>query len=107
MRVFEFALTDGALRARYDALFEDCPAAFIQQSTYWSEVIQDLGPDRPIFLLCEEDGIAVGGLPLYLFRGRFGDVLTSVPQPGPLGGVFLRPGIGTQQQERVYARIEW
>lgn len=91
--VRSFGLTDAAARARYDALFADCPEAFVQQSTDWAEVIAPLGPDEPIFLLAEDGaGQAIGGLPLYLFRAAPGPILTSVPQPGPLGGVFCRPG---------------
>ncbi|HYL78858.1 MAG TPA: GNAT family N-acetyltransferase [Bryobacteraceae bacterium] len=105
MHVFDFTLADVDLRARYDALFESCSTAFIQQSSYWAEAIQDLGPDRPILLLCEEDGVDLGGLPLYLFEGRFGNLINSIPQPGPLGGVFLRLGLEPPAQERVYANL--
>ncbi|MDB6093181.1 MAG: hypothetical protein JWM32_743 [Verrucomicrobia bacterium] len=80
-------------RARYDAFFESCPNVFLQQSTYWAEVIAELGPDTPFFLLAEENGVPVGGLPLYLFEHPLGNVLTSVPQSGPLGGVFVAPGL--------------
>ncbi|MBI5119554.1 MAG: GNAT family N-acetyltransferase [Rhodospirillales bacterium] len=94
MKLHVAALTqkDEALLARYDAFFESCPNAFIQQSTDWARVIAPLGPDHPYFLLCEDEMGPVGGLPLYHFIGPAGGVLTSVPQAGPLGGVFLRPG---------------
>lgn len=92
-------------RALYDVFFESCPGAFIQQSTYWAEVIAELGPDTPIFLLAEEDGLAVAGLPLYLFEHRLGHVLTSVPQSGPLGGVFLRPGMADVTVAACYAAL--
>jgi hypothetical protein len=91
MEVVAFGLDDVHTRRQYDALFADCPRAFIQQSTLWAEAIRGLGPDEPIFLMALE-GKAIGGLPLYLYRGPAGSVLTSVPQPGPLGGVFVRDG---------------
>src|SRR5207249_1087653 len=88
-----FGLGDLPWRARYDALFAACPAAFVQQSSPWAEAIAPLGPDRVILLLFHDGTRDVAGLPLYLFEGPSGPVLTSVPQPGPLGGVFVRPGL--------------
>lgn len=93
MRVVAFALNDDGPRQRYNALFEACPRAFIQQSTLWAEAISEIGPDEPVFLFAERDGAAVAGLPLYLFHGPAGSILTSVPQAGPLGGIFVRPGV--------------
>lgn len=102
MRAVTVDLADQALRARYDALFEACPRAFIQQSTDWAEVIAELGPDTPIFLLCEAEGADVAGLPLYLYAHPFGHLLTSVPQAGPLGGVFARGDLAPEQREAAY-----
>ncbi len=103
--VAEFGLADTGLRQRYDHLFEACPNAFIQQSTYWAETIAEFGPDQPIFLLAEVDGMAAGGLPLYLYEGPCGNALISVPHPGPLGGVFVRPGLPAAAVEAVYGGL--
>ncbi len=103
METIEFNLEDSLLRGRYDSLFESCPDAFIQQSTYWAEVIKDVGPDRPFFLLCTDDGQDVAGLPLFLFEPDFGPILSSVPQAGPLGGVFVRPGLSLEKRNKAYA----
>lgn len=105
MRVERLGLERNALRQRYDDLFESCPDAFIQQSTWWAEVIKDIGPDEPIFLLAEDGGVDVAGLPLYLFRSDAGNIITSVPQAGPLGGVFLRPGLDRDTAARAYAAL--
>lgn len=102
MRVVTFGLDEEQPRARYDALFEGCPHAFIQQSTLWAEVISELGPDEPVFMLAERDGEPVGALPCYLYRGSAGSILTSVPQAGPLGGVLVRSG---ESPEPVYAAL--
>jgi Acetyltransferase (GNAT) domain len=80
-------------RADYDRFFEDCPGAFLQQSSWWAEVIAEFGPDEPFFLLAEEAGRPVAALPLYYYSHPLGAVLTSVPQAGPLGGVFLAPNL--------------
>jgi CelD/BcsL family acetyltransferase involved in cellulose biosynthesis len=103
--VLEFGLDEAAPRAVYDELFAACPGALIQQSTWWAEVIQKLGPDRPIFLLCQRNGEALGGLPLYLYHGSCGNLLTSVPQAGPLGGVFLRPELAAADVDAAYAAL--
>ncbi|MEK7767684.1 MAG: GNAT family N-acetyltransferase [bacterium] len=47
----------------------------------------------------------MAGLPLYLFRVPTGNILTSVPQPGPLGGVFARPELDAAGRERAYAAL--
>lgn len=105
MEVLELGLEDAALRARYDELFENCPDAFVQQSTYWAEVIRDLGPDRPIFLLCQAGEQPIAGLPLYLYENPHGNILTSVPQAGPLGGVFFHPELTPAEIEQAYAAL--
>jgi hypothetical protein len=101
MNVRTFRLTDPE-RGLYDSLFEDCPGAFLQQSTYWAEVIAELGPDTPFFLLAEENGRPVAGLPLYLYSHALGAVMTSVPQSGPLGGIFVRPNLPAVDREYCY-----
>lgn len=104
MNVRLIRLSDPA-RADYDRFFATCPGAFLQQSTAWAEVIAGLGPDEPLFLLAEEAGAPVAGLPLYLYTHPRGAVLTSVPQAGPLGGVFLRPGLPAEQSAASYRAL--
>ncbi len=94
--------SDQRLVERYDRLFECCPNAFIQQSTYWSNCIKDLSPDRPLFLLLSDGGRDVAALPLYLYENDLGNILTSVPHPGPLGGVFCREDLSVEEKEEIY-----
>lgn len=105
MSVTRIDLLDAASRARYDALFEACPSAFIQQSTAWAEVIGSLGADEPHFLLHSRDGVDCAALPLYVFRHPLGNVINSVPQAGPLGGVFLRAGLPQAGVEDAYREL--
>ena len=105
MDVVEIDFTDRELIDRYDRLFEECPDAFIQQSTHWAEVIKDLGPDRPVFLLCHHGGQDIAGLPLYLYENDLGNILTSVPQPGPLGGIFFKEGLPAGVIDDVYRSL--
>lgn len=84
----------------YNAFLDTCKYSFIQQSTIWRDVIKDLGPDEPYLLLAREGSNPVGALPLYLYRGKFGNIMTSVPQPGPLGGIAC--DINLENKETMY-----
>jgi hypothetical protein len=98
-------LADTRHRARYDLLFEACPRAFVQQSTWWAEAIAPLGPDEPILVLCADAGEDVAGLPLYLYRHPLGNLLTSVPQAGPLGGIFTRPDLDDERRDAAHRAL--
>lgn len=102
MEILEIDFRDNQLVERYDRLFEECPNAFIQQSTYWCNVIKDLGPDKPIFLLYSDAGIDIAGLPLYIYEHALGNILTSVPQAGPLGGIFHREDFPKEKIGEIY-----
>lgn len=103
--IVEIDFKDRRLVRRYEQLFDECPDACIQQSTDWADVIQDLGPDLPIFLLCEHDGRDIAALPLYLYEQPTGNILNSVPQPGPLGGVFCRGGLTSEVRTAAYRAL--
>jgi hypothetical protein len=102
MQAIAFDLSEAENHARYDRLFESCAQAFIQQSASWAEIIRDLSPDRPIFLLALDGDEPVGGLPLYLYESEPGPIITSVPHAGPLGGVFCLPGL---DPDPIYAAL--
>jgi hypothetical protein len=89
-------------RARYDRLFEQCPDAYIQQSSLWADIISDLGPDIPVFLIAHDAGRDLAAFPLYLFESPHGAILTSVPQPGALGGIFVRPEVAQEEYGNIY-----
>jgi len=93
LQVIDIDPADPSSVARYERLFDECPDACIQQSMDWCRAIASLGPDRPLFLICTDGTQDLAGLPLYLYEADTGNVLTSVPQPGPLGGVFHHPGL--------------
>ena|SRR3989338_2452558 len=81
----------------YDSVIDNCKYGFIQQSTVWRDVIRGLGPDEPHLLLGRDNGKPVGVLPLYLYRGKFGNIMTSVPQPGSLGGIACLDGYNDKE----------
>lgn len=102
LHVIDIDPADPSSVVRYERLFDECPDACIQQSMDWCRAISGLGPDRPLFLLCTDGKQDLGGLPLYFYEAPTGNILTSVPQPGPLGGVFHRPGLTPDVITEVY-----
>ena len=73
-----------------DAFLDTCPESFAQQTPSWRDVITRVARDEAIFLTCRRAGRLVGLLPTYRFVGPRGSILTSVPLPGPLGGIATR-----------------
>ena len=76
-----------------DAFLDGCPTSFAQQTTGWRDVISHVGEDESHFLVARQGGEIVGLLPMYRFAGSRGVILTSVPQPGPLGGAAIASGM--------------
>jgi len=107
VQITEVLLSDAAGRARYDQLFEDCPDAFIQQSTYWADTTADLleRRDTHIFLIATINGKDVAGFPLYLYKHPLGNSLSSIPHAGPLGGIFYRKELDASTVDEVYAAM--
>ena len=89
--------------AEYENLFNTCSSGFIQQSVYWADVVSPLSPDTPYFLIsCDEQGEPLAGLSLYYFKTQSGEILTSVPHAGPLGGIFYKPDIAGELKQDIY-----
>ena len=102
MKLIQFNLGDTRARKIYDQLIDDSPLGFVQQSSYWADTITKNGDNEAIFIMIERNGVAIGGLPLYIFSGPIGSVLTSIPGAGPLGGVVVRAG---EVIEPIYATL--
>lgn len=106
LEVTEFSLQNSALANRYNSLFQSCPDAFIQQSLDWCKAILKIdNSTEPIFLLCSENGKDLAGFPLYLYRHSLGNVLSSIPHAGPMGGIFIKEGASQSQKELVYSAL--
>lgn len=91
LRVERVTLGSEASESAYRTFCESCPQVVAQQTLEWCYTIKDLGPDEPYLLMAKEGETVVGILPAYLYRHPLGNILTSVPQPGPLGGVSADP----------------
>ena len=99
-------LTDGNIQD-YKNFFESCPNGLIQQSTYWSEIISPISPDASYFILTRdsESNKALAGLPLYFYQNHLGNILTSVPHAGPLGGVLILPDQEDDIKKHIYDQL--
>lgn len=78
-------------------------SAFFQQTLEWRNVIKEMGTDRPIYILAKDGKKIVGLLPLYIFKSRYGNIINSVPYPGPLGGILIQNG--HKQKELIFNLI--
>ncbi|WP_096704573.1 GNAT family N-acetyltransferase [Magnetospirillum sp. 15-1] len=97
--------TDAATRQRYDTLYDACPHGLVQQSSCWADATAPLGPDDAIFLVAGDGDQDFAGLPLYLYRHAAGNLITSVPQAGPLGGIFCRPGLDAATRRAAFQSL--
>jgi hypothetical protein len=91
----------------YNDFFESCPHGLIQQSAYWSDIISPLSPDQPFFIVVRESGSKriIAGLPLYFYQQQMGNILTSVPHAGPLGGVLAADGLDQEFRKNIYDQL--
>lgn len=82
---------------------DNSPFAFFQQTLEWRNVIDEMGTDQSIYILAKEDKKVVGLLPLYIFRSIHGNIINSIPYPGPLGGILIQDG--HKQKELIFKLI--
>ena len=69
-------LTD-AKKGLYEEFLDNAEISSAMYSLEWSRAICDLGKDSSYFIVAEEDGKIVGVLPLYYYKGRFGNLLNT------------------------------
>lgn len=93
---------DASVDRSLDSFLDASPTSFAQQTTSWRSVITEIDEDDACFLICKRDEEIVGLLPMYRFVGPRGTILTSVPQPGPLGGVAVAPQL---EHEDIYSSL--
>lgn len=62
----------------YEEFFNQCRLASIQHSLEWRDVICSLEKDEPFFIIAKENNKIVGALPLYYYKCKHGNLLTSI-----------------------------
>ena len=55
-----------------------CTHGSVQYSLDWRNTIRDIGKDEPFFVVAKENNEIVGILPLYYYRSRLGNLLTTI-----------------------------
>jgi hypothetical protein len=69
------------LEKNEEALFQDfvqkIPFCSVQNGLNWRNLICDMKKDKPYFVVTKRNNEITGALPLYFFKSKFGNVLTS------------------------------
>ncbi|MFX1536029.1 MAG: GNAT family N-acetyltransferase [Promethearchaeota archaeon] len=64
--------------AKYEKFLLKCDYSSCQSSLEWSKTITALGKDEPYFLIAKKNDAIVGALPLYYYKCKQGNLLTSI-----------------------------
>ncbi len=86
--------------ARYNKFLEETNSYF-QQTLAWRDVILSFKTDQSVVIIVEDQHQIIGAIPLFIFSGKYGNIITSVPYPGPLGGVIIK----SNQPETVFKTL--
>ncbi len=100
MDVRTFTASDKKSCLLYETFLLSCPNSVVQQTLAWSNVITDMDRDQAFFCMVVDRNQVIGVLPLYVYKHPLGNILTSVPYPGPLGGVAA-----SQKNNAIYAAL--
>lgn len=61
----------------FQTFFERISCNSVQCGLNWRNLIRDMNVDEPYFIITKSNHEITGVLPLYLFKGKFGNILTS------------------------------
>ena len=68
-----------------------------QSSLDWRNLICDLNEDEPYFVVAKRNNEIIGALPLYFFKNKLGNVLTSNAW-STISGIMCSPDVSEQKQ---------
>ncbi|MBN2454243.1 GNAT family N-acetyltransferase [Candidatus Woesearchaeota archaeon] len=80
----------------YKDFLEKTPESLAQQTAEWKEVLKEVINDEACYLIATEDGRAVGAMPSFIYSGKYGKIITSIPFAGPYGGA-----VGEERAQKV------
>ncbi|MBI4058774.1 GNAT family N-acetyltransferase [Candidatus Microgenomates bacterium] len=96
----EYLLKGNAqLEKECEKFLDECPWAFFQQTLEWRNTINDFKTDESIYVLVKNNQKIVGILPIYVYNSKFGNIINSIPYPGPLGGALIN---NQSQREEIF-----
>ena len=84
---------------RFSEFFESSNESYFQQSPQWKNVIESFGKDKWVCPMVLENKKVIGVIPLYLYKSKLGNIINSVPYPGPLGGVIINSDSKTKKEK--------
>ncbi|MBN1157294.1 GNAT family N-acetyltransferase [Candidatus Woesearchaeota archaeon] len=89
----------------YADFLEQNKESVCQQTIEWRDVIMDVSPDKPIFLLAKRGGKVVGAMPNYIFKCELGNIMTSIPHAGPYGGIVSEKEGRTEIYKAIFKKL--
>ena len=81
----------------YREFMEKIPCCSAQSSLDWRNLICDLNEDEPYFVVAKRNNEIIGALPLYFFKNKLGNVLTSNVW-STISGIMCSPDVSEQKQ---------
>ncbi len=81
--------TSAKQRELFDMKVLDCPACFIQQTTFWADIVSLIAGDEPKFCYMQNDQWFIGAS-MYLYKNEAGNILVSNVQAGSLGTIVYQ-----------------
>jgi hypothetical protein len=84
----------------YREFLANCKHSSVQYSLDWRNTIRDLGKDEPFFVVAKEHDEIVGVLPLYYYRSKMGNLLTTVAWH-TISGIILSTAVLDQERGRT------
>ena len=85
--------------ALYENFLNKCRFSSVQHSVDWRNTISDLGKDEPFFIVAKENNEIVGVLPLYYYRSKSGNLLTTIAWH-TISGIILSETATAKETER-------
>ncbi len=86
----------------FQEFLEKLPCCSAQTSLNWRNLICDLTNDIPYFIVAKQDNKIVAVMPLYYFKNKFGNILTSNAW-NTISGILCSPDILDKKQ--VYSKL--
>jgi hypothetical protein len=97
------------LTEREEGLYQDflskCKYGSIQYSLDWRNVICDQGKDEPFFVLAKQNDEIVGVLPLYYYRSKLGNLLTTIAWHTITGIMSTKTGFDEETERVTYRAL--
>lgn len=89
---------------KYQSFLESAKDSYFAHSIFWRNVIESQGRDKGIIVAASQEGNIVGAIPLFIYKCRYGNIINSVPYPGPLGGVVIG-NVAKGEKELIFGKL--